>query len=54
MNELNNINIKKIELKEKIYYNKSIYDGILLKIKMINKELKIYEKENKIQMNKIN
>ena len=54
MNELNNINVKKKELKEKINYNKNIYDGIVLKIQMINKELTIYEKQNKIQMNKMN
>ena len=54
MKELNDINIKKKELKEKINYNKSIYDGILLKIQMINKELKLYEKENKKQIRKIN
>ena len=40
-------------MKEKINYNKNIYDGIVLKIQLINKELTIYEKANKIQINKI-
>ena len=45
--ELNDINEKKKQLMEKINYSKHIYDGILIKIQSIKKEIKIYEKEDK-------
>ena len=51
--EFNDINKNLKELKEKINYSKDIYDGINIKIKLINKEIKNYELKNKNYINKI-
>ena len=53
MEELNNIDKRKKELKEKISYSKDFYDGILIKIQMINKEIKYCKEKNKVKKDKI-
>jgi len=53
MKELSEINEKKKELKDKLCFSKSIYDGICLKLQRVSNELKFYEQENKKLIDKM-
>ena len=53
MKELSEINEKKKELKDKLCFSKSIYDGICLKLQRASNELKFYEEENKKLIDKM-